>query len=67
MNWQEECNKEALALSKEKRQEFLNLMHKGKTIGEAREACGITFNAAIGIMDMNIKQHQYSTLRTESL
>lgn len=54
MNWIDVCAFEAEKLSKEKRQEFLDLMWKGKSIGEAKEVVGISLEAACGVMDMNI-------------
>ena len=54
MNWTDECKKEAAELSRETRQKFLDLMWSGKSIGEAMEIVGISFNAANGIMMENI-------------
>jgi len=50
MNWLEQCEKARLALTREKRQEFLDLMLQGKTLGEAAEISGISFDAANGIL-----------------
>ena len=63
MGWLEECEKAARELTQEKRQEFLNLILEGKTIGVARETAGISFDAANGIIRQNIEQHEYKTLR----
>lgn len=42
-------------LPKETRQKFLDLIHKGKMIGEAREACGIEeLGVACAIVDASI-------------
>ena len=66
MGWIEECKVEALVLTKEKRQEFLDLIHQGKKLGEAQDACGISFNAANGVMVMNIKEHGWMSLQTKT-
>ncbi len=63
MNWLDECKKAADELPAVKKQEFLDMMHSGETLGDARVACGISFDAANGIMRANIESHQYSTLR----
>jgi len=43
----------------EKRQEYLDLLHQGKSIGEARELVGISFEAALEITNRSIKSHLY--------
>lgn len=65
MTWHEQCEHEAGELTKEKRQQFLDMMHAGKTLGAAREECGISLAAACGVMDENIEQRVYKTLRTQ--
>ena len=65
MDWMEICKKKALELTKEKRQEFLDLIWQGKTIKEAYTGCGITFDEANGIIMLNIKEALY--LKTESV
>jgi len=62
--WLQECATEAMELSQEKRQEFLDLIWSGKTLKESYEACGISFNAANGIMRENIELGLY--LRRQS-
>ncbi len=54
MNWMQRCKKEAMDLTVETRQAFLDLMWQGKSIGEARDELDITFDAANGIMMINI-------------
>lgn len=61
--WVDEAN----ALTREKRQEFLDLMWGGATMGEARERLNISFEAAMGILDMNIQHHEAYTMRTEAI
>lgn len=65
MDWIEECKIDAMKLKKEKRQQFIDLIWKNKTIGEARKECGITFNEASGIMTLNILNRPY--LNTKSV
>jgi hypothetical protein len=63
--WDDKCKREAKALPKEKRQQFLDLMHKSYTIKEAYTECGISFDEANGIMMLNIAEVLY--LRSESV
>ncbi len=67
MTWLDECDQEASTLTKEKRQEFMDVILRGKTLGEARTECGISFNAANGIIRMNIVQTSFMSLRTETI
>ena len=64
MNWLDECRVAAEALSQETRQKFMDLIWSGKSIGEARIELGISFDAANGIMQMNIESALF--LRKES-
>jgi len=61
--WREE----ALSLPNEKRQEFMDYIWDGMTIGEAQEKAGIEFHQAMGILDLNINRHKYYTLNKESV
>lgn len=45
--------------TKEQRQEFLDVWHSGKTLGEAYEIVGITFEAAMAIMNKAITSYNY--------
>jgi hypothetical protein len=63
MNWLKECDIAAEKLSAEKKQEFLDQIWEGKTLGDAREICGISFDAANGIIRANIQHNEYLTLR----
>lgn len=67
MSWLDECDAEAKALTREKRQEFLDLIRRGMTIGAASQEAGVTFNAANGIIRMNIQEVNFTSLRKESL
>lgn len=44
----------ALSLPKEKRQEFMDYIFEGLTIGQAQEKANVTFEQAMGILDLNI-------------
>ena len=63
MGWLEECDKAASELTQEQRQAFLNELWAGKTLGEAREVAGVSFDAANGVVRQNIEHHEYKTLR----
>ena len=63
--WDVKCKREAMALPKEKRQMFLDLMHNGYSIKGAYDVCGITFDEANGIMMLNISE--VSFLRSETV
>jgi len=43
----------------ESRQKFLDLMHTGKTFGEAREEAGISFDCASEVMKRAIKETHF--------
>lgn len=58
------CHNEAMALSKADRQEYLNYINQGKSIGEAIRFTGVSFEAALGIINMNIESRM--SLKTES-
>jgi hypothetical protein len=58
--YSDRCAQEAEALTKEKRQEFMdNLTQKGMNLGEAHKAADISFEAALGIMNRQIKSAHY--------
>ena len=65
MNWSKECVLCAKMLPKERRQEYMDLIHRGKTLGEAQKECKISFAAATGIIHMNTEKKVF--LRRESL
>ena len=65
-DWLGKIKLDAENLSIEKRQEFLDYLHEGMTIGEAYTKAGITFDEANGVINMNIKSHEYLTLNKES-
>lgn len=55
MGWKEDGDKKAMELSREKRQEFLDLIRAGKTIGNAMLETKIDeLNVACSIINMNI-------------
>ena len=47
---------QAEALTQGQRQAFLDALRDGKTIGDAREFAAITFDAAMGCMEMFIQK-----------
>ena len=59
-----DCENKAMKLSKDKRIKFMNMIRKGKTIGEAKDSIGVDLYTAIGIINLNIKN--YSILTSES-
>lgn len=60
MSWRSKCKSEAAKVSVEKKREFLKLLHDGKSLGDARTFVGdISFNAACGIINNNIKSALY--------
>jgi hypothetical protein len=65
MDWLAQIEKARKETPVEKQKEFLALMHKGKTLREAYETVGISFDAANGIMRANIVTNSFSTLNHE--
>jgi len=59
--------KEAMKLTQEKRQEFLNYMHDGLTIEEGYINAGLTFDQANGIILINIIKNTYHTLNKKTV
>lgn len=53
---------EAQTLTQGQRQVFLDALRDGKTIGDAREVAGITFDAAMGCMEMFIEKSEVYSL-----
>jgi hypothetical protein len=51
---QDMCRKAAMSCPKETRQKFINCMWHGLTLKQAYEEVGISFEAALGIMNMNL-------------
>ena len=49
------------------RQRFLDGLWAGLSVGKARDAAGISFDAAMGLMELNIERHEFSTLRKVAL
>ena len=56
----------ALQAPIEKRQKFIDEIWAGKTISEAYEAADLTFEQALGVMNLNVVTNQYSTLNRVS-
>lgn len=57
----------AEALPRETRQRFLDAIWAGQTIGAARDAAGITLEAALGVMNMNIMANTNLSLNREAV
>ena len=64
MDWREKNIENAKQLPIETRQKFLDLMWKGKNIGDAAKECDISSDTAFGIMDINLENK--TILRTVS-
>ena len=54
MGWFDLCEKAALELSVEKRQQVLDAVNSGKTIGEIKEGFPLTLEHVCGVINMNI-------------
>jgi DNA-directed RNA polymerase specialized sigma24 family protein len=59
MSWTDDCETARLALTKEKRQEFLDYMFDGMKLGDAAKKADISFDAANGIMRHQINSHLF--------
>lgn len=57
----------AEAVPLEARQAFLDAVLAGKKIGESYAIAGISFEAAMGVMGMNISRTSYTTLNREAV
>lgn len=58
---------QAEALTQRQRQAFLDALHDGKTVGDAQELASITFDAAMGCLEMFIQKSEiYSLARVAS-
>lgn len=51
------------ATTLEQRQQFIRLMHEGKTLGEARQQVNICFDTALAIYKKNTKVRRFSYLQ----
>ena len=60
---QAEWKAEAGKVPQADRQAFLDALWAGKNVREAYTAAGISFDAAMGLLALNIEQHEYHTLR----
>jgi hypothetical protein len=54
-----ECAEAAAACTSEQRKAFIAMMWEGKTLGDTYRQLGITFQAALGIMNHNIRDAKY--------
>jgi len=68
MSWIDDCNNKAKALTREKRQEFLDLLYSGKNLGDAAKGCGIDSDTGTGIININtVNTVTHTSLRRESV
>lgn len=58
---------DAMKLTQEQRQEILDLLKTGITIGEIRDKVKQTQDVVCAVITMNIETHEYKTLRKESI
>ncbi len=56
VSWKIKCKRDALKLGKMKRQEFLDYIWEGMSVGEARKKAGISFDEANGILILNMRK-----------
>lgn len=67
-DWITRCNESAMALTKEKRQEFLDYMFADLlNLGEAAKRAGITSDEATGIININIVKSTSLSLNRETI
>ena len=65
VSWITKCKRAALNLPIEKRQEFLDYLWEGMSVGDAREKAGLSFDQASGVVMLNMKK--VSFLNRESI
>lgn len=59
-SWKTTCKEAARKLTKEKQQEFLDLIFlSGMTLGEAGDKCGLNFDEWSGIIMLQSKNYKY--------
>ncbi|MDR2055639.1 MAG: hypothetical protein LBQ10_07215 [Desulfovibrio sp.] len=58
---------QAKTLPLETRQAMLDALHAGRTIGEVCKAFDVSFESVCGLIDMNIQQTTFRSLRRETL
>lgn len=54
MNWMDTCKKEANELTPERRQQVLDTIRRGKTIGQAVSEHSLPMSTVCGVINMNI-------------
>ena len=65
--WFDRCEDAAAALDQPTRQQLLDAIWKGRTIGEAREEVGISLEAACGVINHNIVTADFARLNRTTL
>ncbi len=54
-SWRAGCKVKALTLPRETRQNCLDMIHSGITIGGTAFRCGISDDAVVGVINLNLK------------
>ncbi len=67
MNWIEQCKHEAQALTPEQRQQVLDRLWAGRTIGQVKNEFGLTLAAVCGVVDLNLVRTEHLTLNSTSV
>lgn len=67
MNWRAQCKHEAKALPPEQRQQVLDDIRAGRTIGETCDKHGLSLAAVCGVVELNIVSIEGLILNTKSV
>jgi phage-related protein len=67
MNWREQCKHEARALPPEQRQQVLDEIVAGQSIGQTCDKHGLSLAAVCGVVELNIVSSEGLTLNTKSV
>lgn len=66
-SWLEKVQEQVKQVPQETKQKMLDLFRQGKTIGEAREICGLDLHVAAEIIRENIETKSFSYLRVDAV
>lgn len=67
MNWRQQCKHEAKALTPEQRQQVLDEINAGRSIGQACDKHGLSLAAVCGVVELNIVSIEGLVLNTTSV
>ncbi len=67
MNWIKQCEQEAKALTPDLRQQVLDDLWAGLSIGKACDKHSLTLAAVCGVLQLNIVGSMYLSLNTKSV